>query len=143
MLNCVELYLDKVNILLNFIRFQRTGNWEGFLHALKKFILFCFALNQNNYARNLPYHYISMLNLHESHPSIYEYLKIVGFTASFSVLPFSETPCDRIIVFRENWKHWLKWKVDGPKPYNGCYERTTGLSYSEKDYLKTHRIWKK
>ena len=102
MLNCVELYLDKVNILLNFIRFQRTGNWEGFLHALKKFILFCFALNQNNYARNLPYHYISMLNLHESHPSIYEYLKIVGLTASFSVLPFSETPCNRIIVFREN-----------------------------------------
>ena len=97
MLNWVELYLDKVNILLNFIRFQRTGNWEGFLHALKKFILFFFALNQDNYARNLSYHNISMLNLHESHPSIFKYLKIVGFTASFSGLPFSETPCDRII----------------------------------------------
>ena len=67
-----------VNLLLNVIKFQRTGNWDGFLQVLKKFISFCFVLNRRNYARNLS--------------SIYEYLTDIAFTASLSGLPFSIIP---------------------------------------------------
>ena len=38
-----------------------------------------------------------MLNLQDSHPNIYQYLKNGGFTASVSGLPFSKIPCDQII----------------------------------------------
>ena len=54
-------------------------------------------MNRHNYARNLSYYFISMLNLQDSHPNIYQYLKNGGFTASISGLPFSKIPCDQII----------------------------------------------
>ena len=38
-----------------------------------------------------------MLNLQDSHPNIYKYLKNGGFTASISGLLFSKIPCDQII----------------------------------------------
>ena len=44
--NCIELYLGLVNLLLNVIRSQRTGNRDGFLQGLKKLIPFGFALTQ-------------------------------------------------------------------------------------------------
>ena len=47
----IELYLDMVKLLLIVIKFQRIGNWDGFLLAFSpKFIPFCFALNKHNYA---------------------------------------------------------------------------------------------
>ena len=62
----IELYLDMVNLLLNVINFQGTGNWNGFLQAIRNFLSFCFALNRHNYSRNLSYYFISMLNLQDS-----------------------------------------------------------------------------
>ena len=49
----IELYLEMVNLLLNVFRFQRAGNWNGFLQAIRNFLSFCFAMNRQNYARNL------------------------------------------------------------------------------------------
>ena len=47
MLNWIGLYLDMVNLLLNIIRFQRSGNCDWFLYYLKKFlILLCFEQAQ-------------------------------------------------------------------------------------------------
>ena len=37
-----------------------------------------------------------MLNLQDSHPNIYQYLRNGGFTASISGLPFSKISCDQI-----------------------------------------------
>ena len=62
----LELYLDMANLLLNTIYFQRTGNWEGYLQSIHEFIAYCFALNRHNYARNLSYYYVHMLNLEKS-----------------------------------------------------------------------------
>ena len=98
----MDLYLDMVNLLLNMICFQRTGNWRGFLQTIGEFIPFCFSLNRHNYARNLPYYYMQMLNLHESHPVLSRYLQEEGFTSSISGLPHSKIPCDQIIEMTIN-----------------------------------------
>ena len=93
----IELYLEMVNLLLNVIKFQRTGNWNGFLQDIRNFLPFCFAMNRHIYARNLSYYFISRLNLQDSHRNIYHYLKNGGFTDPISGLPFSKIPCDQII----------------------------------------------
>ena len=87
----IELYLEMINLLLNVIKFQQTGNWKGFPQAIQNFLLFCFAMNRHNYAHKVSYYFISMLNLQYSHPNIYQ------FTASVSDLPFSKILCDQII----------------------------------------------
>ena len=63
MANWMQSLIDMIDILLNCIHFQRIGNWEGYLQAIKEFLPWCFALNRHNYARNLSYHYIDMRNL--------------------------------------------------------------------------------
>ena len=93
----IKLYLEMVNLLVNVIKFQRTGNWNGFLQAIRIFLPFCFAMNRQNYARNLSYYFISMLSLQDSHPNIYQYLKNGRFTGSISGLPVSKIICDQII----------------------------------------------
>ena len=98
----IELYLEMVNPLLNVIKFQRTGNWNGFLQAIRNFLPCYFAMNRHSYARSLSYYFISMLNFQGSHPNIYQYLRNGGFTASISDLPFSKIPCDQIIKTTTN-----------------------------------------
>ena len=85
----IELYLEMVNLLLKVIKFQRTGNWNGFLQAIRNFLRFYFAMNWHNYARNWSYYFISMLNLQDSHPNIYQYLKnMEGLQLLFLVYRF-------------------------------------------------------
>ena len=107
----IELYLEMVNLLLNVIRFQRTGNWNGFLQAIRNFLPFCFAMNRHNYVRNLPYYFISMLSLQDSHPSIYQYLKNGRFTASISGLWSSKIPCDQIIETNKSFLQIYQWII--------------------------------
>ena len=60
-------WIEMANLLLNIIHFQQTGNWTGYLHAIREFLPtireflpWCFVLNRQNYARDLSYHLVDM-----------------------------------------------------------------------------------
>ena len=93
----IETYLDMVDMLLNVIHFQRVGNWNGYLQAIKKFLPYCFACNRHNYARNLRFYYMHMLNLRNDNPLLQQYLEREGFTGSVTGKPHSRLPMDQII----------------------------------------------
>ena len=38
----IESFLDMVDLLLNMIHFQRSGNWPGFLEIVYEFLPYCF-----------------------------------------------------------------------------------------------------
>ena len=65
MSNWIQSLINMIDILLNMIHFQRIGNWEGYLQAIRKFLPWCFVLNRHNYAVNLRYHYVDMCNLNK------------------------------------------------------------------------------
>ena len=94
--------IDMVNPLLNIIHFQRTGNWEGFLQTIDEFLPWCFALNRHNYARNMCYYYIDMLNLKTRNESAYQYLMDGGFSGSLSGAVHSKLPMDQLIKMTMN-----------------------------------------
>ena len=91
-----------IDILLNIIHFQRVGNWERYLQAIKEFLPLCFVLNCYNYACNLSYHYIDMHNLKKKNPEAYSYLECGGFTASLPGNVHSQIPMDYIIEMTIN-----------------------------------------
>ena len=93
----IESFIEMVNLLLNIIHFQRIGNWEGYLQAIDEFLQWCFALNRHNYARNLSYHLMDMINLEERIPEAYEYLKCGGYSGSLSWGTHTKIPMDQII----------------------------------------------
>ena len=93
----MDLYLEMVDMLLNFIHFLRTGNWMGYLEVIFQFLPYCFRLNRHNYARNLSYYYVHMLSLKQDCPAAWKYLEDGGFTGSISGIPHSRLPFDHII----------------------------------------------
>ena len=64
-----------------------------------------------------------MLNLQDSHPNIYQYLKNGGFTASTSGLPFSKIPCEQLIETTMN---------PSSKSTGGLSRKTKNAGASEK-----------
>ena len=75
--------LSMIDLLLNLIFVQRTGNWKGYLEAVHTFLPWCFALNRHNYARNLSYFYVGMLNIEKNAPQAHQNLATDGFAGSF------------------------------------------------------------
>ena len=124
----LELYLEMVKLPLNVMKFQRTGNWNGFLQAIQFFLGFCFAMNRHNYARRLSY-FISMLNLQDSHPNNYQYLKNGGFTASTSGLLFSKIPSDLIIETTINRSSKSTSRLSGKTENVGASEKWMWINH--------------
>lgn len=98
----MDSLIDMVDMLLNTIHFQRTGNWEGFLEAIDQFLPWCFALNRHNYARNMSYYYVDMRNLKSRNPNAYAHLKNGGFCGSLSGEKHTQIPMDQIIEMTIN-----------------------------------------
>ena len=97
MAHWIDSFLEMVHLLLNIIHFQRTGNWDGFLESVYKFLPYCFSLNRKNYSRNLTYQYLDMLDLKRRNSDAYTYLENGGFTGSLSGEVHTNIPCDQII----------------------------------------------
>ena len=86
----MDIYLEMVNPMLNFIHFTRQGNWDGYLEAIYKFLPYCFR--RHNYARDLSFYYNHMCSLELENPTSYKYLQEGGFSRSLTGLPHSKIP---------------------------------------------------
>ena len=73
----IDSLLSMIDLLLDLIFFQHTGNWKGCFQAIHAFLWWCFALNQHNYARNLSYFYADILNTEKNAPQAHQYLATV------------------------------------------------------------------
>ena len=93
----MDLDIELVNMLLNFIHFVRTGNWEGYLEVKFEFLPFCFWLNKHNCARNLSYYYARMIVLSFTNAQAHEYLKNGDFPGSLTGTPHTKISYDQII----------------------------------------------
>lgn len=60
-----------VEILLGLITASREGDWMLHLACIRAMIPWCFAYDQINYARYLPYYYSQMSRLPDEHPDVH------------------------------------------------------------------------
>ena len=64
-------YLDMINILQQFLRAERTGNWNLHLHALSEMLPNLASSGHNLYLKSV-YQYLQKMSLLEhEHPNIY------------------------------------------------------------------------
>jgi hypothetical protein len=98
----MDSFIEMVDLLLNMIHFQRSGNWEGFLEVVYQFLPWCFGLNRHNYARNMSYFYVDMRDLKLRIPAAYQYLLDGGFSGSLSGEKHTKIPMDQIIEMTIN-----------------------------------------
>ena len=91
-------YIDLVNLLLEFIRASREGNWPLHPHAVSMIIPWCFAYDRQNYARFLPVYLADMQNLARDNARVYEHFKNGGSAVlTGDNNPFGRIPVDQAI----------------------------------------------
>ena len=78
-------YMDMVSILQQFLRAERTGNWELHLITLRKMLPYFAASGHNLYLKSAHIYLQSMLQLPETNPDVYE-----AFMAGYHVIRRSD-----------------------------------------------------
>ena len=61
-----------VNILVHFIKSERTAHWSLYLTTVAAMLPYFFAMDRQNYARRLPSYLADMDSLAAAHPRVYE-----------------------------------------------------------------------
>ena len=67
-----EEYLAMVNILVHFIKSERTAHWSLHLTTVAAMLPYFFAMDRQNYARRLQSYLADMDSLAAAHPRVYE-----------------------------------------------------------------------
>ncbi len=66
-------YINMVDLLRDFIRSERTGNWKLHLATVRKMIPYFAAAGHNNYAKSCQIYLQQMEQLEHNHPDVYRH----------------------------------------------------------------------
>jgi hypothetical protein len=87
-------YVEMVKLLLQFIKAERTGNWELHLQSVAAMVPHFFAMNRPNYSRWLPVYIMDMRQLSSKHPEVYQEFMNGNHAISRSNKPFAQVWTD-------------------------------------------------
>lgn len=130
----INSFLD---MLLNMIHFQRSGNWSGFMEKVYKFLPYCFDQNRQNYSKNLSYFYLLMRKLETENEDAYVYMVKGGFTGSLTGKSHPKILSTGEIATESMKKEFQKSEERGEKARAEFFQRLTtisGIIRSKKSY---------
>jgi len=84
-----EEQLPLVNILLQFIKAERTADWSPHLTTVAAMLPHFFAMDRFNYSRWLSIYLANMNNLEAAHPRVHQEFMSGGHAVSRSSQPFA------------------------------------------------------
>lgn len=90
-----DIVLNLELTLLQFVRSERTANFDLYVETLTLFLPWFFALDMTNYARWASVHVRDLANLPEKHPDLYYEFQRGRFVARKSIRPFSAIALDQ------------------------------------------------
>ena len=91
-------YLDMLEVLMNFVRATREGNWNLHLECIKEMLPWLFGYDHTNYACYLPVYLAQIMLLPEIHPEAHARLLNGDFGVQQETSHgFSQMPVDQTI----------------------------------------------
>lgn len=90
-------YLMMVQILCDFCKAIKIGDWDLHLHSSEKMMGWFHAYDHFNYARHFSYYWASQQALQDSHPQIYHRFKEGDFSVRRSIGKFNKISPDQAI----------------------------------------------
>lgn len=119
-------YLEMVDVLINFVRATREGNWAMHLECIKAMQPCFFAYDHTNYARYLPVYFAHVMWLPKTHQEAHTLLLNGDFGVQRTTLHgFSQIPVDKTIEQNLNRSTKTKGGIVGVQP-----EESTAMLYS-------------
>ena len=92
-----QSFMDMSQVLLDYIKSLRIGDWQLHLCSMGKMLLWFHAYDRINYARHFTHCFASFQKLDETHPSILDQLQIRNFAIKRTNGSFNMLPPDQVI----------------------------------------------
>ena len=89
-----EEYGHMVKLLLQFVKAERTSNWELHLLSVSAMVPYFFSMDRPNYVRWLSVYIIEMRQLATKHPEVYQEFVNGNHAVSGSSKPFAQVWMD-------------------------------------------------
>ena len=86
-----------IQILLDFMRSIKLGNWKLHLQSTENMLPWIFAYDRPNYARFLTYYLVTMKELPETYPNIQAQFEAGNFSVGRQRGRFNKIPTDQVI----------------------------------------------
>ena len=92
-----QSFLDMSQVLLDYIKSFRIGDWQLHLCSMKKVLSWFHAYDRINYARHFTHCFASFQKLSETHPSILDQFQKGNFAIKRTNGSFNMLPPDQVI----------------------------------------------
>ena len=129
-------YLEMVEVLMNFLRATREGDWALHLECIKEMLPWFFAYDHTNYARYLPVYLAHMVLLPETHPEAHALLENGDFGVQRTTSHgFSQMPVDQTIEQTLNRSTKTKGGIVGFSLRKGAVQRWMITAHSRAAFV--------
>ena len=129
-------YLEMVELVMNFVRATREGNWDLHLESIKNMLPWFFAYDHINYARYLPVYLAHMLLLQDTHPEAHALLTNGEFGVQRTTSHgFSQLPVDQTIEQTLNRSTKTKGGIVGFSLRKGAVQRWMLTAHSRAAFV--------
>ena len=122
-------FLQMVQILLDFARSIKLGDWKLHLQSTENMLPWMFAYDRPNYARFLTYYMVNMQKLPETHPSIHQQFQAGHFSVRRQQGKFNKIPSDQAIEQTINREQKCAGGIIGYSTSDGTVQRWTLTSH--------------
>ena len=92
-----QSYIEMIQILFDYLRSIRLGDWDLHQKASELMLPWFHAYDRQNYARHFAYCWASRQQLPNTHPRLYTEFKQGNFSVRRSVGHFNKVPPDQVI----------------------------------------------
>ena len=86
---------EMVQLLLDFIKSTRTGDWPLYMQASERMLKWFFAYDRPNYLRHFTYYWATQQKIKETHPKIYDQFMLGNFSVKRRDGSFNKLPRDK------------------------------------------------
>ena len=132
-------YISMVQLLLQFVRATREGNWELHLATVRDMIPWMFAYDRLNYAKYMSVYWLQMQQLETSHPQAYQAFMNGEFSVQRSSQSFSKTAVDQTIEQTINKDTKTKGGIVGFSLKSGAVQRWVATAHERASVVDSCR----
>ena len=116
-------FVEMVQILLDFIKSTRIGDWPLHMQASERILKWFFAYDNPNYSRNFTCYWATQQKLKETHPKIYDQFILGNYSVKKTDGSFNKLPLDQVIEQTINKKQKGAGGIIGINTFDGAVQR--------------------
>ena len=90
-------FVEMIQILLDFIKSTRIGDWPLHMQASERMLKWLFAYDNPNYSQHFTCYWAIQQKLKETHPKIYDQFILGSYSVKKTDVSFNKLPPDQVI----------------------------------------------